>query len=1473
MSNEFTESHKRSHGRRTGDKYEELLFAYWCLRMTVEPEILHVTHEVREFEPADDVVIEYDKRIECYQAKHSTDPHSLICLKELTNSTAEAKPSILDRFSKVWEKLQSKGKSIELHYYTNRAAGPDLWKILDGNRIKEKVLRNKEKPRLRKQLLNAVSLTSENDVSDFLQSLRFDLRQPNVDELKNEIKRDWLRERLGLEPEEAYDLLMRHVDKWFREPKSRPIKRDEVLKALKVDQNSLRQNFPVNRDTLIPRPDFERGVIKTLNETKQGYVALIGPPGSGKSTFITQLIQRIRQKRLRIIRYYCFTSGNDVNYSLRLSRHELLKSLIEQLLRECSELISKRDQRYDYSPERLTTLLKDVGKALKDRGEYLVSIVDGVDHLVRNNSENSDDILKIFPRQLPDGVLCLLGCQGLQYLPDFIKYECENNRTFVLPLFTELQTRSYLSKYLNNRSHLRLADLLRPIHRKCKGLPLYLRYMAEKLDMSSDRTPEQLVDRFPECDGDIKGYYAPLWSEFDGDNNTQQLCGLAAQLRFSVKKEELAVMIGVGDSFERRRLFRRIEHLFLSQAGEYSLFHESFRIFVLGKLDSAMKNELDNKILQYLKDRIYSEAWFQHAHEYAEKRKDDRYLTENFGWAYVEKAISHGRDPEEIVDVLRTAVRAATRRRDYVAVAELSLLAAHTKNRLDYHLDRTDLLRAITLLGNSEIVLGGIASGGENLKLNYQNARLLTSLANCGDLEQWRSIANDFIDRLDLSAMRQNLSVKAIELIANYRPRDVGKLVKLFARLSTTNRAAVLRRVLRLLYDKGEFGTIRTLKKWLRSLDEWAGLSKVWYFWIAKNEYKVRRDTSVHHIMKAGRVTRDPSQNVLLSEMIWDLKRDRQLAASLLDGLNSNRTGILSVDDLVGGLNFSAIRAYVRMLLRLGQEQEVDILEKYINTEATIQTIYVRTIIKIIRAPETDKDALRNTLIQLTSERKEAVKDSSDVRTAIHHDLPEFLHDVFSKYNSSGGNVGQLADKLRDKYIGGCVQISNYVLLKALSHVNGANWKLKSFLEDEYEIIIDDTLETQSRTRELLELTELAAKSGYSRLAKKWLQKAISASRGYGYRKDTTLRLLTDALEIVIKRGISDPPSCIAQIADWNLLVAKFTDGKETKWFPHALYDVVLNFNRNLALLLLTTYNEYLPAWQFRYAIERFVTTWGEGTVEIAYLCSELISEYSRENPYESKFKARISLLESVTTIDSDNANWIAEQIQIFLLTEVPPDIRGPFIEEFNMVAEKSNLHQIEDAPVYAMADVETSSFTSSSTFVIGDEEIKMDELPDFLAQSVEVFIRCVRSLEAENKIYKYRKEITDAIRRLIRRAREKADVKKLYQIVRANEEIESTGRLIVAQALLNWGDTNRAKSLCKSVFYDENKYNTWSPKVESIELLASFDSEYATEVLFSFAEQRIHVHAWVGYGIFLLFIRALDRLGDENTETINDLY
>ena len=81
-----------------------------------------------------------------------------------------------------------------------------------------------------------------------------------------------------------------------------------------------------------------------------------------------------------------------------------------------------------------------------------------------------------------------------------------------MPLFSESETQDYL-KNKRGISGLSHADIVE-IHRKCEGLPLYLRYAAEII-LSSDTISDAVVALSPATGGDIRNYYELLWAEFD----------------------------------------------------------------------------------------------------------------------------------------------------------------------------------------------------------------------------------------------------------------------------------------------------------------------------------------------------------------------------------------------------------------------------------------------------------------------------------------------------------------------------------------------------------------------------------------------------------------------------------------------------------------------------------------------------------------------------------------------------------------------------------------------------------------------------------------------------------------------------------------------------------------------------------------------------------------------------------------------
>lgn len=272
---------KPSAGRRRGDAYELHLLALKCLKMVVDPHILRVFHEYRPALPADDVVVESTGRIDCYQAKHAGDPHALLTFNDLTDADSELRLNV-QRLRLAWDGLKVSGKDVRLHFYTNRAADSELAKILDGDRIAPDVLDDTKQCRRRSKLKRASGIEDESEFEAFLSSLRFDLRQYDVDGMAEHIRDEWLERRLGLDSPDVFLTFIYQVERWFLEQRSRPIEKGEILRALRVDGATLPQNFPVDRRTYVHRPVFKRQIDALVESATGGYVAVVGPPGSGK---------------------------------------------------------------------------------------------------------------------------------------------------------------------------------------------------------------------------------------------------------------------------------------------------------------------------------------------------------------------------------------------------------------------------------------------------------------------------------------------------------------------------------------------------------------------------------------------------------------------------------------------------------------------------------------------------------------------------------------------------------------------------------------------------------------------------------------------------------------------------------------------------------------------------------------------------------------------------------------------------------------------------------------------------------------------------------------------------------------------------------------------------------------------------------------------------------------------------------------
>jgi GTPase SAR1 family protein len=550
---------KISTPRRIGDSYELRLFALSCLKTISDRSIEHVRHEDSSAAPVDDVIIEFQDRIECFQAKHAMNPHALLEINFDTAEMIDTDPATdfkisFAKLAGAWQSLQSRGKEVIIIIFTNRAAGKDLSLLIEGNSFKNKFIVNDWQKRKREQLQNKVGELSNDEFVAFLGSIRYDLRQPNEAELDKVIRFDWLERKFGLNSASVYDRFLRHAERWFLESRTRRIHRSEVLAALQLDNSTLPQIFPVDPKTYVDRSTFTQEVVRVLFRDRGGYTAIVGTPGSGKSTFITRFTDELRRRGQPLVRYYAFTRVNDASQRERAGKEAFLKSIIEQLYAEFHALIPD-ERRYDYSEQRLLELLTLLGEHFQGKQQQLLMVVDGIDHVGREMGiEETQKLLNVLPRQLPAGVVCAIGTQSTQYLPEAIERQCRGN-LLNIPLFEIDQTQDFLSRYFEESScpNDRTIDL---IHKRSEGLPLYLHFIAERLRQASIEEYDNVVAALPPHEGHIDSYYAALWSEFSRDSKLKRLCGLAARLRFRVKTSDLLSMAGMTDAFESELPFK-----------------------------------------------------------------------------------------------------------------------------------------------------------------------------------------------------------------------------------------------------------------------------------------------------------------------------------------------------------------------------------------------------------------------------------------------------------------------------------------------------------------------------------------------------------------------------------------------------------------------------------------------------------------------------------------------------------------------------------------------------------------------------------------------------------------------------------------------------------------------------------------------------------------------------------------------------
>ena len=315
-----------------------------------------------------------------------------------------------------------------------------------------------------------------------------------------------------------------------------------------------------------------------------GYLALIGSPGSGKSTLGSDVFQTSSRRNLRVVRYLAHVHGkplNDGRGEAKNFLHDLSTSLRAMGYRP-SEAPAES---VDGLRSQVLGQLQQCGAAFADGGPRVLLHIDGLDHVPREHQPSRSFLKDLpLPTSLPAGVLVAVGTQRLDLtdVPHEVQQALrdEQRQVKMSPLapadVVELLKHSGCSKHLNQRQ-------LEQAARATEGHPLSVTYLAAQL---SEAMPDDEVDRILGAasvyGGEVERRYKALWAKEvdpDGGGMGSAALGLACRLRHGFQLGWMAKATGNLDLV--KPLQTSLRHLFeVEPDGTYHFFHNSFRQFV-----------------------------------------------------------------------------------------------------------------------------------------------------------------------------------------------------------------------------------------------------------------------------------------------------------------------------------------------------------------------------------------------------------------------------------------------------------------------------------------------------------------------------------------------------------------------------------------------------------------------------------------------------------------------------------------------------------------------------------------------------------------------------------------------------------------------------------------------------------------------------------------------------------------------------
>ena len=1060
--------------------------------------------------------------------------------------------SNLQKWYADWKRIGS-DKIYEASLTTNRTPDDSLKPVLKSNLLVFEKLPNRDQSNILGQLGNRA------DVTAFFKQFKFYHSKKRIEHYEAHLREKYCKNltntlgwyRLtnetwkwsGLEnyPDGTGKIFLHHI-------------RD--LLSVRVEK-TIPQSFAIPEGYLPPKLQFFDEIFDACRQINTETRVIWGPPGRGKSTLLSYLVQKLIASEIPTIRHHYFLSQDDQTIG-RWQYSKVASSLLNQLSSIFPEIAPMPAADANLQG-KLNEALNVAASLAELKGFPLVVIIDGLDHVHRDAHEVTSLNL-IFAELFPTikNVVLLVGTQRVSddKLPTKLLENVEEECWFEIPMLGFEAVESWLKAKLKQNGHSAISSdaLIQEMSTKflknSSGHPLYLNYSFQRLQISKPSFGTEDIDELPTCiDGDIRKYYRSLWLELS--SHARHLLHLFSCFDMNWPDRRSLVQC-FDDAVNILPAYLEIQHLLQSTIVGKKVFHESILVFCREQKDHCDIAEalypLIQKWLENHASELSRRSWLWIA-EYKQKQKKNLVHKISKHWVY--ESLLLGVPESQIILILTLAEESAFYSSEYARAVEIR----HIKTRLlnvSYQGQNYHKLLGLSLgLNESETAIKLALSDISDVSVDLMISICRTKFGRENNLasecleEMNRRVSHD----VNRSIEPTSLAV----LAANLQEVDIDRLIR-YANYDPDTANAVLESYLK------EAIKVRHPDECLEVLDNFNGVSK-------------------------DQLCQAPSRKIGLT-LVRMMFTNKMKISDNFD-IFQQIPLIACKLALLGGVDFGPPRCLEAKTSELSSVLSPNVYHDHFfcslwwNLRNESEFTFIERKIEI-----TDREFSSSAFkaLQRCADFASLELKQKNVLDPLY--FYELLSNQFERESYRQYNENRAQDMAAQSFVeisfdlaflSGWNPIDHKISEENVDFLNGCQWwqyhKWSEYIHEycvhslekdaarHFAFIAEEKIYSNYHTisdlsDELVDLTEWCLDHSVPDLASKFMLSSLQNFLGYGWRKDITMNNFLEGLEHCRSNGIGIH-DVLERLEPIVLNIVEFTDGKETYHTPQMYFELV----------------------------------------------------------------------------------------------------------------------------------------------------------------------------------------------------------------------------------------------------------------------------------------------------------------------------